>query len=111
MLTMVLNRPPLSDLIQAPVSTSKVETTKEELEGFETIKRLLGLERPAAFEDTASYFKIHLVERNTWVFCRLYFDRKRPCVWVPLPLEQTQSFVSESFSVTIPQLHTRTLSC
>ena len=54
---------------------------------------LLGDDRPIAYEDTLSYFKIHLPERRTWVMCRLYFDRKRPCVWVPIPLEQTQQLV------------------
>lgn len=106
MLSMVLSSPPAGDAgpNAGAVAASKIETTQEELEGFETIKRLIGPERPVAYEDTVSYFKIHLPERHTWVFCRLYFDRKRPCVWVPLPLEQTQFFAPQSLTVTVPQL-------
>jgi hypothetical protein len=43
------------------------------------------------YEDTVSYFKIHLAERYTWVMCRLYLGHKRPSVWMPLPLEHVQS--------------------
>ena len=55
------------------------------------IRRRLGSQRPVAYEDTVTYFKIHLAERYTWVMCRLYLGRKRPSVWVPLPLEQVQA--------------------
>jgi hypothetical protein len=103
MLSIVLNSPTADASNQAASSQTKVVTTKEELEGFATIQRLLGPERPIAYEDTTSYFKVHLPERRTWVMCRLYFDRRRPCVWVPLPSEQVQRIVS-SLSVTIPQL-------
>ncbi|WP_437302070.1 type I restriction endonuclease [Sorangium sp. So ce388] len=51
---------------QAP----KVETTQEELNAFATAQRLLGPERPIAYEDTVSYLKIHLLERRTAVFWR-----------------------------------------
>ncbi|SIO36952.1 hypothetical protein SAMN05444166_4154 [Singulisphaera sp. GP187] len=94
MLSMVLSSPSLSDATSTGNNAPpKIETTKEELEGFATIQRLLGDDRPIAYEDTLSYFKIHLPERRTWVMCRLYFDRKRPCVWVPISLEQTQQLV------------------
>ncbi|MFO0888002.1 MAG: hypothetical protein U0790_02525 [Isosphaeraceae bacterium] len=43
----------------------RVETTQEELDGFATVQRLLGPDRPVAHEDTISYFKIHLKERYT----------------------------------------------
>jgi hypothetical protein len=103
MLSMVLNPPSADASNQAASSQPKIVTTKEELEGFATIQRLLGPERPVAFEDTTSYFKVHLPERHTWVICRLYFDRRKPCVWVPLPSDQVQQMVS-SLPVTIPQL-------
>ncbi len=105
MLSMVLSSPSPNDATPAvgAGAASKIETTKEELEGFATIRRLLGNERPIAYEDTVSYFKVHLPERHTWVICRFYFDRKRPCVWVPLSLEQTQPLAS-SLSVIVPQL-------
>ncbi len=104
MLTMVLSNPPQSEPT-APSSGAggKIETTKEELEGFEVIQRLLGSTRSIAFEDTVSYFKIHLPERRTWVICRLYFDRKRPSIWVPLPVEQAQE-LAPSLQVSTLQL-------
>lgn len=106
MLSIVLSNPQSIDSMQTSASspTAKIETTKEELEGFEIIQRLLGSERPIAYEDTASYFKIHLVERYTWVICRLYLERKRPTVWVPLPLEQAQQLVPQSVGVSVPQI-------
>jgi hypothetical protein len=73
----------------------RIETTQEELAAFEVIRRLLGPSRPVAYEDTVSYFKIHLAERYTWVMCRLYLGRKRPSVWVPLPQDQVQSLTPE----------------
>ncbi len=104
MLSMVLSNPPSNEAnANSGNAATKVETTKEELEGFATIQGLLGPERPIAYEDTASYFKVHLPERRTWVICRLYFDRKRPCLWVPIPPEQAQGLVP-SFPVTLPQL-------
>jgi hypothetical protein len=105
MLSMVLSNPaqvPGNPNTGAP-ATPKIETTKEELEAFAIVQSMLGPDKPVAYEDTVSYFKIHLPERHTWVICRLYFDRKKPCAWVPLPLEQTRELVS-SFPVTVPQL-------
>ncbi len=55
------------------------------------IRRLLGPTRPVAYEDTVSYFKIHLAERYTWVMCQLSLGRKRPSVCVPWPQEQVQA--------------------
>ncbi len=105
MLSIVLSSPPSNDTGSGSTesSSAKIVTTKEELDGFATIQRLLGPERPIAFEDTVSYFKIHLTERYTWVICRLYFDRKKPSAWVPLPVEQVQELVP-SLSVSVPQL-------
>jgi predicted type IV restriction endonuclease len=105
MLSLVLSNPSLSNFPQPTPETdrAKIVTTKEELDGFATIQRLLGPERPIAYEDTTSYFKIHLEERRTWVIGRLYFDRKRPSVWVPLPLEQSQQ-LAPNFTVMMPQL-------
>jgi predicted type IV restriction endonuclease len=83
-------------------TSPKIETTAEELEGFETVKRLLGAERPVAYEYTASYFKIHLKERYTWVMCRLYFGRKRPLVWLPIPQEQAEA-IADNVGLSTPQ--------
>jgi hypothetical protein len=85
-----------------PDSGSRIETTPEELEGFATVQRLLGPDRPVAYEDTLTYFKIHLQERYTWVMCRLYFGRKRPAVWVPLRMEEAQPLAAE-FAMSTPQ--------
>jgi hypothetical protein len=78
-----------------------VVTTQEELTGLETVRRLLGPSRPVTYEDTLSYFKIHLPERYTWVVCRLYFGRKRPLLWVPLPADRVQDLV-QVFPVSSP---------
>lgn len=107
MLSIVLSNPPSNGVAPggaAEPTPPKVETTKEELEGFEAVRTMLGSERSVAYEDTVSYFKVHLAERRTWVICRLYFDRKRPCVWFPLPVEQVRPLTPETLTVTIPQL-------
>lgn len=83
--------------------SARIETTQDELDGFATVQRLLGPDRPVAYEDTISYFKIHLKERYTWVMCRLYFSRKRPTIWVPLPIEEAQPLAG-GFQVTTPQV-------
>ena len=83
-------------------STSRIETTPEELEGFATVQKLLGPDRPVAYEDTISYFKIHLKERYTWVMCRFYFGRKRPTIWVPLSIEEAGGLAAQ-FPMMTPQ--------
>jgi hypothetical protein len=85
-----------------PDQASRIETTPEELEGFATVQRLLGPDRSVAYEDTISYFKIHLIERYTWVMCRLYFGRKRPTIWVPLSIEEAQPLAAQ-FPMMTPQ--------
>ncbi len=85
-----------------PASASegtKIVTTEEELAAFEQIRTALGADRPVAWEDSVTYFKVHLAERSTWVFTRLQMDRKRPIVWVPLPQEEVGQLVA-GISVT-----------
>lgn len=65
----------------------RIETTKEELDAFEVIKKLLGPERPVAWEDSVAYFKVHLAEKRTWVFARLYMNRRNPVLAIPVPPE------------------------
>jgi len=105
MLSMVLSNPSPNDANPntGGATPSKIVTTKEELDGFATVQRLLGPDRAVAYEDTIAYFKIHLAERRTWVICRLYFEGKRPNVWVPLPVEQTQQ-LAPTFSASVPSL-------
>lgn len=90
MLSMALDPATYAENPRDAGPSSRIETTQEELDGFAMVKTLLGPERPVAYEDTASYFKIHLMERYTWVMCRLYFGRKRPMIWVALGLEEAQ---------------------
>lgn len=100
MLTSALAPQPAS-----PSEPSKIVTSKEELDSFEIIKKMLGSERPIAFEDSAAYFKIHLTERKTWVFARLYLDRKVPMIAVPLPQELVARFAPDrqlNTTTTIP---------
>lgn len=80
----------------------RVETTQEELAAYEVIRRQLGPTRPVAYEDTVSYFKIHLAERYTWVMCRLYLGRKRPSVWVLLLQVQVQA-LTPGLMLSTPQ--------
>jgi hypothetical protein len=87
MLTAALTAPPANET-KPEAMASKIETTAEELQAFALVRRMLGEERPIAYEDSASYFKLHLAERRTWVFARLQVDRRQPVVWVPLPIEQ-----------------------
>lgn len=89
MLASVLAAPsPSSQESKADKVEPKVETTAEELSAFEFVKRTLGPENAIAYEDSVAYFKIHLVERRTWVFARLQFGKKQTSVWVPLPAER-----------------------
>ena len=67
---------------------ARVETTQEELDAFEVVRKLLGPECPVAWEDSIAYFKIHLLEKRTWVLARLQLGRRNPVIWVPLPPEQ-----------------------
>jgi predicted type IV restriction endonuclease len=77
---------------EQPRKTRAVETTKEELEGFAAIQRLLGPDRPVEYEDTVSYFKIHLPGRPSRAVCRLRnFGERQPSISVPLPAEQVTS--------------------
>jgi len=71
----------------------KIETTAEELAAFALIQGLLGKERPIVYEDTASYFKIHLPERRHSTVCRLYFRRKALLVRVPLTTERLAKMI------------------
>lgn len=100
-LTAVLSDPS-SSKIGVETQPAKVETTKEELDGFAIARQLLGDTRPVAYEDTIAYFKIHLPERNSWVVCRFYFGRRRLLVSVPLPTDRVQQ-LAPTFAVTMAE--------
>jgi hypothetical protein len=91
-LTSVLAAPTGSSKEAAPESGGKIETTQEELEAFDVVRKILGPDRAVAYEDSVAYFKIHLVEKRTWVCTRLQMNRKNPLVWVPLPADQVAPF-------------------
>lgn len=84
--------------------TKQPQTTQEELNAFGQIQKLLGPARPVAFEDSASYFKIHIADQRTWVMCRLQLDKRRPVVSVPLPQEKLGELPSNSIVGTVPPL-------
>ena len=90
-LTAVLAQPPASS--KEIDGGAKVETTQEELAAFEAVRKLLGPERPVAYEDSVAYFKIHLTEKRTWVCARLQMNRKNPVVWVPMTPDQVAPLV------------------
>lgn len=73
---------PAAEAKEPRASKAKIETTPEELAAFATIQGLLGKERPIAYEDTASYFKIHLPERRFSTVCRFSFRKKGVLVLV-----------------------------
>jgi hypothetical protein len=85
-----LNGPVASDAKHAKT----IETTPAELEGFAAVRTLLGTERPVEYEDTVSYFKIHIPGRPFYAVCRLYnFGEKRSSIQIPLPLDTLQPMV------------------
>jgi len=92
MLTAALSQPN-SASTEPKAEAAKIETTQEELDAFAVIKKLLGDEFPIAYEDSTAYFKIHMIEKRTWVFLRLQLGRKVPAIYVPLPMEQVASLV------------------
>lgn len=90
-----------SDLRQEepPRKTRAIETTPEELAGFAAVQRALGPERPVEYEDTVSYFKIHLPGKPFWAVCRLFnFGDRQPSISIPLPADQVTGLVP---SVTV----------
>lgn len=89
MLTAALSEPQSADSGEAP----KVVTTAEELDAFGLIAKLLGPEAPIEYEDTASYFKIHVAGKRTWVVSRLQLDRKQPLLSVPVPADKVVPLV------------------
>ena len=101
-LTSVLNEISAAKLSASEPQSAqgRIETTKEELDGFAIAQRLLGADRPIAYEDTVAYFKVHLPERNSWVMCRFYFGRRRLALSVPLPVEVAQQ-LAPGFVVTV----------
>ncbi len=88
MLTAALAPPP------SRAETAKVETTKEELDAFAVVERLLGADCPVEYEDTTAYFKIHLPDKRTWVIARLQFRQQGLSVWVPMPQDKVAGLVS-----------------
>ncbi len=96
----VLNAP--SAAVAPAEDGSKIETTKEELDAFEVVTRLLGRDSPVAYEDSVAYFKIHLLERRTWVMARLQMNRKVPLVWVPLPADEVIPLAGGREVSTVP---------
>jgi hypothetical protein len=87
MLTAALEQPEPT-VADAKGEAARIETTQEELDAFETVKKLLGEANPVAYEDSAAYFKIHIVDRRTWVIARLQLGRKQPLIWFPLTQER-----------------------
>jgi hypothetical protein len=101
-LTVILSDPLSSKLGSTEPQPAKIETTKEELEGFAAAQALLGESRPIEYEDTIAYFKVHLPGRNSWVVCRFYFGRRRLSLTVPLSVERTQQ-LAPGFTVGLAE--------
>lgn len=95
-LNLILNPPKPQEV---STQSDRVVTTQEELRTFEAIKTLLGPDMPIAYQDTYSYFKIHLPERHTWAICRLYLDRRSPMMWICLDYSDVQHIVIEGVTI------------
>ncbi len=102
MLSMVLSGATQLDSAE-PSQAKKITTTKEELDGFEAIKAMLGSDRPVAFTDTVSYFKVHFPSKPSRVVCRLYFESKKPRIWIPVPIAKVEQWLA-SYKVNFPQV-------
>ncbi|MDC3960377.1 hypothetical protein [Polyangium jinanense] len=87
---------------EAKAEKGKIDTTQEELDAFAIVQRMLGPTRPILYEDTASYFKIHIADRRSWVICRFFGGRKRPAIWVPLPPERATPIAGSLPVATTP---------
>ena len=87
MLSAALSAPHTESSSEPEPEGSKIETTPEELACFATVSTLLGTDRPIGYEDTVSYFKIHVANKRAKVVARLLLGRRQPAVSVPLPLE------------------------
>ena len=64
---------------------------------------MLGGDRPVAYTDTVSYFKVHFPDRPSRVICRLYFETRRPRVLVPVPISKVESYLN-NHKVSFPQV-------
>ena len=80
----------------------RVKDLDEHVKKFAIAQRLLGPDRPVAYEDLVTYFKVHLPERTSWVICRFYFGSRHLFVSVPLPTDRVQQ-LAPSFVVTLPE--------
>ncbi len=70
------------------------EPSKELLEGFATVQRLLRANRAVECESTPAGLNVHLPGQAGWSVCRLVdFDREHPGVLVPLPAEMVTNLV------------------
>lgn len=87
MLSAALSAPQAEPAPEPEPEGSRIETTPDELASFDAVVKLLGKERPVEYEDTVSYFKIHIAGRRTRVIARLLLSRKQPVIWLPLPLD------------------------
>jgi len=95
-LHLVLNPPKQQE---SSDQNDRVVTTQEELRTFEAIKSVLGPERPVTYQDTYSYFKIHLPERHTWAISRLYLDRRSPIMWICLDFADAQQMNLQGYAI------------
>jgi len=71
-----------------------MEPSKELLEDFATVQRLLRANRAVEYEVTPTGLKVHLPGQPAWSVCRLDdFGGEHPGVVVPLPAEMIANLV------------------
>jgi hypothetical protein len=90
------------DITAESSEKSKIVTTKEELEFFEVVSKILGNERPCEYEDSQQYFKINVSNSNVKrsSFVRLQITSRNIWVSVPLSVDETRKFVPEKDVLT-----------
>jgi len=71
-----------------------MEPSKEILEDFTTVQRLLRADRAVQYEVTPSGLRVHLPGQPGWSVCRLVdFGGEHPGVLVPVPAEMVTNLV------------------
>ncbi len=80
----VLRRPASMVPPAAHAEQPKVNTTDAELRAFAIIASSLGSQYPVAHQDGATYFKVHVQGKPTQAIARIFADRNKPLIHLPL---------------------------
>lgn len=89
----------------SPDQGKGIVTTPEELEGFETVRRIcsdasLSAKYPVQYRDSQSYFGMHIVKSKYW-FMRLFFDGRRKAIVTRVAVDRA-TMLAPGFEVDTP---------